>query len=113
LVRRGPDRVALVDARGRVLADAAQPPPNLPETRGRRAVREFGRDVAPVAAARVLEQLPPALGLRTTRVTVANEDVTLALRDGPEVRLGMPRRVAEKARAAVAVITSTAAAPPR
>ncbi|HMG25363.1 MAG TPA: FtsQ-type POTRA domain-containing protein [Acidimicrobiia bacterium] len=112
-VRRAPDRVALVDARGRVLADAAQPPPNLPEITGLRAVPEFGRDVAPVAAARVLEQLPPALGLRTTRVTVANEDVTLALRDGPEVRLGMPRRVAEKARAAVAVITSTAAAPPR
>jgi cell division protein FtsQ len=112
-VRRAPDRVALVDARGRVLADAAQPPPNLPEIAGLRAVPEAGHDVAPVAAARALEQLPPALGLRTTRVTVADDEVTLALRDGPEVRLGTPRRVAEKARAAVAVIASTAASPPR
>jgi len=111
--RRAPDRVALVDASGRVLADAAQPPPNLPEIAGLRAVPAAGHEVAPVAVARVLEKLPPALGLRTTRVAVANDDVTLTLRDGPEVRLGAPRRVAEKARAAVAVITSTAAAPPR
>src|SRR5262249_41883240 len=77
-VRRAPDRVALADAGGGALADAAQPPPNLPEITGLRAVPEFGRDVAPLAAARVLEQLPPALGLRTTRVTVASEEVTLA-----------------------------------
>jgi cell division protein FtsQ len=112
-VRRAPDRVALVDARGRVLADAAQPPPNLPEIAGLRAVPAAGHDVAPVAVARVLEKLPPALGMRTTRVAVGNDEVTIALRDGPEVRLGAPRRVAEKARAATAVILSTAAAPPR
>jgi cell division protein FtsQ len=111
-VRRAPDRVALVDGRGRVLADAAQPPPNLAEITGLRAVPEAGHDVAP-AAAEVLAQVPPALGLRTTRVTVGNDEVTLGLRDGPEVRLGAPRRVAEKARAALAVLTSTAATPPR
>jgi hypothetical protein len=61
----------------------------------------------------VLEELPPALGLRTTRIAVANDEVTLALRDGPEVRLGAARNVAAKARAAVAVLSSTAAAPPR
>lgn len=110
--RRAPDRVALVDARGRVLADAAAPPPNLPEITGLGAVAGAGRDVAP-AVADVLEDLPPALGLRTTRVAVASDEVTLALRDGPEVRLGAPRRVAEKGRAAVAVLATTAGAPPR
>src|SRR5262249_33814654 len=33
-VRRAPARVALVDARGRVLADAAEPPPNLGDLTG-------------------------------------------------------------------------------
>jgi len=112
-VRRAPDRVALVDATGRVLGDAAEPPPNLPEIAVLRAVPDAGHDVAPSAAADVLETLPPALGLRTTRIAVANDEVTLALRDGPEVRLGAARNVAAKARAAVAVLSSTAAAPPR
>jgi cell division protein FtsQ len=111
-VRRAPDQVALVDARGRVLADAPAPPPNLPEIAGLQVVPAAGHDVVP-AVADVLGTLPPALGLRTTRVTIANDEITLALRDGPEVRLGAPQRVAEKARAAVAVLSSTAAAPPR
>jgi cell division protein FtsQ len=110
--RRAPDRVALVDAHGRVLADAAEPPPNLPEIAGLPTVPEPGHGVGPAIAA-VLEKLPPALGLRTTRVTVQNDQVTLTLRDGPEVRLGSPLRVAAKARAAIAVLSSTAAAPPR
>lgn len=110
--RRAPDRVALVDAHGRVLTDAAEPPPNLPEIAGLPTVPDAGRGVEP-AVADVLEKLPPALGLRTTRVTVQNDQVTLTLRDGPEVRLGSPRRVVAKARAAIAVLSSTAAAPPR
>src|SRR5262249_7787594 len=57
--------------------------------------------------------LPPALGLRTTRISVADDEVTLALRDAPEVRLGAPRDVAAKGRAALAVLASTAATPPR
>lgn len=112
-VRRAPDRVALVDASGRVLADAAAPPPNLPEIAGLRAVPRAGHDVTLSAVADVLEKLPPALGLRTTRIAFANDGVTLALRDGPEVRLGEARNVAAKARAAVAVLSSTAASPPR
>ena len=111
--RRAPDRIALVDARGRVLGDAAEPPPNLPEITGLQGVPAAGHDVLPVAASGLLEKLPPALGLRTTRIVVADDEVSLTLRDGPEVRLGAPRRVAAKARAAVAVLASTAAAPPR
>ena len=112
-VRRAPDRVALVDARGRVLADAAKPPPNLPEITGLRAVPTAGHDVVPTTVADVLEKLPLALGLRTTGVAVANDEIVLALRDGPQVRLGSSTQLAAKARAAVAVLASTAAAPPR
>jgi len=111
--RRAPDRVALVDVHGRVLADAAAPPPGLPEFTGLRSVPRAGRQIAPVAAARVLEKLPPALGLRVTRITVDGDTVTLGVRDGPEVRLGSPRGVAAKARAALAVLASTTGAPPR
>ena len=112
-VRRAPDRVALVDARGRVLTDVGEPPPNLLEITGLREVPGAGHDVAPVAVADVLDQLPPSLGLRTTRIALANDEVTLMLRDGPQVRLGSPQRIAAKARAAAAVLSSTAAAPPR
>jgi cell division protein FtsQ len=112
-VRRAPDRVALVDVHGRVLADAPAPPPGLPEITGLRTVPRAGRDIAPSAAARVLEKLPPALGLRTTRIAVDGDAVTLGVRDGPEVRLGSPRDVAAKARSALAVLASTAGAPPR
>jgi cell division protein FtsQ len=112
-VRRAPDRVAMVDVHGRVLADAPTPPPGLPEITGLRAVPRAGRDIAPNAAARVLEKLPPALGLRTTRITVDGDAVTLGVKDGPEVRLGSPRDVAAKARAALAVLAATADAPPR
>ncbi|HEY4396428.1 MAG TPA: FtsQ-type POTRA domain-containing protein [Acidimicrobiia bacterium] len=111
--RRAPDRVALVDVHGRVLADAPTPPAGLPEITGLRAVPRAGRDIAPVAAARLFEKLPPALSLRTTRIAVDGDSVTLGLRDGPEVRLGSPRDVAAKARAALAVLASTASAPPR
>lgn len=112
-VRRAPDRVAMVDVHGRVLADAPAPPPGLPEITGLRAVPRAGRDIAPNAAARLLEKLPPALGLRTTRITVDGDAVTLGVKDGPEVRLGSPRDVAAKARAALAVLAATADAPPR
>ena len=67
----------------------------------------------PTRASAFWPKLPPALGLRTTRIAVDGDAVTLGVRDGPEVRLGSPRDVAAKARAALAVLASTAAAPPR
>lgn len=111
--RRAPDRVAIVDVRGRVLADAVEPPAALPEIIGLRRVPSAGREVAPTAVPRVLEQLPPELGLRTARVVVKGDAVTLGVRDGPEVRLGSLQRVAAKGRAALAVLASTAGGPPR
>jgi hypothetical protein len=35
------------------------------------------------------------------------------VRDGPEVRLGLPQRVVAKGRAALAVLASSAGSPPR
>jgi len=112
-VRRAPDRVAVVDAQGRVLADASEPPGEFPEITGLRTVPTPGREVAPAAVPRVLEQLPPELGLRIARIVVDGGEVTLAVRDGPEVRLGVPQRVAEKGRAALAVLASSTGGSPR
>jgi cell division protein FtsQ len=112
-VRRAPDRVAVVDVRGRVVADASEPPAELPEITGLRTVPSPGRDVAPIAVPRVLGQLPPELGLRIARIVVDGGAVTLGVRDGPEVRLGLPQRVAEKGRAALAVLASVPDSPPR
>jgi len=110
--RRTPDLVALVDGRGRVLADAPEPPADLPELGGLAVVPPAGREIAP-AAAGVLEKLPVELRTRTARVVVApGGGVTLALKLGPEVRLGTPDHVASKARAALAILGATASAPP-
>jgi cell division protein FtsQ len=109
--RRAPDRVALVDTRGRVLTDAPEPPPELAEIAGLSEIPAAGRQIGPAAG--VLENLPPELGLRTTRIVVHEGAVALALREGTEVRLGSPDRAAAKARAALAVLGATPAAPPR
>jgi cell division protein FtsQ len=111
--RRTPDQVALVDGRGRVLVDIPEPPADLAEIAGLGAIPPAGRTIAPTAVAGVLEKLPPELRGRTNRVLVDGDEITLGLRDGPEVRLGSPQRVAVKARAALAVLASTVAAPPR
>jgi cell division protein FtsQ len=112
-IRRAPDRVAVVDVRGRVLADASEPPGEFPEIAGLRTVPSPGREVVPAAVPRVLEQLPPELGLRIARIVADGDAVTLGVRDGPEVRLGLPQRVVAKGRAALAVLASTASSPPR
>ncbi len=112
-VRRAPDQVAVLDARGRVLTDAAEPPADLPEIGGLRTVPAPGHVVAPAAVPGVLDKLPPELRLRTNRISVEGEEVNIGLRDGPELRLGSTRHVVAKAHAAVAVLASTAGAPPR
>ncbi len=111
--RRAPDLVALVDGRGRVLADAPEPPADIPELGGLAVVPPPGHEVAPAAAAGVLEKLPAELRTRTARVVIApGGEITLALKLGPEVRLGTPDHVASKARAALAILDASASAPP-
>jgi cell division protein FtsQ len=110
--RRAPDVVALVDARGRVLADAPEAPGELPELSGLAKIPSPGREITPRAAAQVLGKLPDDLRGRVAQVGATGQGVVLALRDGPEVRLGRPDHVADKARAALAVLGTITGAPP-
>jgi len=110
--RRAPDVVALVDERGRVLADGADAPADLPELSGLATLPRPGREITPRAAAGVLAKLPGELRGRVARVATGERAIVLALRDGPELRLGPPDRVAVKAHAALAVLGTIAGAPP-
>lgn len=64
---------------------------------------------APAILARVAASLGP-LAARVASVAVADGVATLQLRVGPEIRLGRVERLAEKARAAAAVLAAPAAA---
>lgn len=110
--RRAPDSVALIDRRGRVLADTPDAPAELSELVGLSAVPPAGQNIAPRAAAGVLEMLPPELRGRVARVVADGGAVALALRDGPELRLGPPHDVPAKARAALAVLGTITDPPP-
>ena len=110
--RRAPDSVALIDGRGRVLADVPEAPPDLPELSGLAKLPPVGQDITPRAVGSVLGQLPSELAGRVARVTTDGGAVTLALRDGPELRLGPPTRVPAKARAALAVLGTITGGPP-
>jgi cell division protein FtsQ len=110
--RRTPETVAIIDKRGRVLADTPDPPAELPELSGLANVPSIGQDIDARAAAGVVERLPADLRGRVAAVVTEGEAVKLLLRDGPEVRLGPPDHVETKARAAVAVLGTVAGAPP-
>jgi cell division protein FtsQ len=110
--RRTADVVALVDAHGRVLADAPEPPGELAELSGLAKIPPPGGQITPRAAAQALEKLPDELHGRVTRVGASGEGVVLALRDGPEVRLGPPDHVPDKTRAALAVLGTITGPPP-
>ena len=110
--RRAPDVVALVDDRGRVLADVADAPAELPELSGLTKVPAAGNQIAPRAMADVIGKVPAELRARVARVAATQAGVVLALRNGPEVRLGPPDHVAAKGRAAVAVLGTITGAPP-
>lgn len=110
--RRSPDSVALVDKRGRVLADTPDPPAELPELGGLATVPPVGQDVDPPAAAGIVEHLPAELRGRVAAVVAGQGAVKLVLRDGPEVRLGPPDQIPAKARAAAAVLGTLTGAPP-
>jgi len=102
--RRAADQVALVDGRGRVLADATEAPAELPELGDVVTLPPPGGRIDPSAGAGVVGKLPAELRNRVARVVADGGAVTLALRDGPEVRFGSPDRVTAKARAVVAVL---------
>ncbi len=99
----------LVDGRGVVLATAPSPPPGLPALVGVADVPPLGGRVDAIDAARVAAALGPLAG-RVATITVADGQASLTVVSGPEVRLGALHRVAEKARAADAVLAATASA---
>jgi cell division protein FtsQ len=110
--RRSPDSVALIDKRGRVLADTPEPQADLSELGGVATIPPIGQDVEPRGVAGVVGHLPAELRARVAAVVTSGGAVKLVLRDGPEVRLGPPDDIAAKARAAVAVLGTIGGAPP-
>ena len=110
--RRAPDQVALLDGRGRVLADAADAPADLPELGSGAKLPPPGGRIHPRAAAVVIGKLPAELRSRVARVVADAGAVTLALRDGPELRFGAPDQVPAKARAVLAVLGTITGPPP-
>jgi cell division protein FtsQ len=99
--------VGFVDGRGVVLAVAPAPPLGLPELLGTTGVPPLGGRLASAEAARVAAALGPLAG-RVVTIVVAGGQATLHVIDGPEVRFGALDRLAEKARAADAVLGATA-----
>jgi cell division protein FtsQ len=110
--RRAPESVALIDGRGRVLADVPEAPLELPQLSGLATLPPVGKDITPSAAVGVLGHLPPDLVGRVAGVVTDGRAVKLQLRDGPELRLGPPTRVPAKARAVLAVLGTITGGPP-
>ena len=97
----------VVDASGRMLGVASAS--MLPELVGlQTSAGTPGEDVEPAGLAGVVAALPEALRSRVVAVVRADEGgqpgATLALADGPEVRLGRLEHIAEKGSAALAVL---------
>jgi cell division protein FtsQ len=108
-VRRAPDRVAVLDGAGRVLADAPEAPAGLPELTGTGSIPAPGGVVGPARVAGVIGLLVPELRADVVGVRAVGGTVVLLRREGPEVRLGAPVAVGEKSRVALAVLRTLAA----
>jgi cell division protein FtsQ len=109
-VPRSDGTYGVVDATGTVVSVEAAPPPGLTSLVSDAPDVEPGDRIRPRAAAVVAAALGP-LADRVTRVfvdqTFEDQDrAALLLADGSEVRLGRLDRLAEKARAADAVLRS-------
>jgi cell division protein FtsQ len=98
------DGVALVDGSGRVLERVAQAPSDLPELVGVDLVPAVGAALDPPVPARVAGRLTGLLRSGTRTIAVTPSGVVLGLVSGPELRLGAPRAVVTKVRAALAVL---------
>lgn len=100
-----PDGSARVlDVHGRVIATSPAPPPGLPQLLG--ADPDGSRAVVAPVAARVAGAIPADVRAGVAGIVVEHDQALLRLASGTEVRLGAPRGVAAKARAAAAVLAS-------
>jgi cell division protein FtsQ len=100
--------VRLVDDRGVVVGTATAAPPSLPQLP---SASTPGAG-PPAAAARVAASLTPTLRANVGIVAVVKGQAVLYLSTGTEIRLGAPRDVTAKARAAEAVLASLSGANP-
>jgi cell division septal protein FtsQ len=105
------NQVALIAPNGRVIALANAPSAGTVEIRGVRKAPAVGELLSPPAAARVAQQLPPALAMQVRAIDVGGVGVALDLTRGGAIRLGDTSDVAAKAQAALAVLASNGAAP--
>jgi cell division protein FtsQ len=96
--------VRVVDRSGRVVATALTPPPGLLQLLGVDP-SSTADTVAPIAA-RVAGAVPADIRAGVAGVVVEHDQAVLRLVNGTEVRLGAPRGVPAKARAAAAVLGS-------
>jgi cell division protein FtsQ len=94
----------VVDRSGRVVATVPTPPAGLPQLLGADPAAPADT-VAPIAA-RVAGAVPADIRASVVGVVVDHDQAVLRLVFGTEVRLGAPRGVPAKARAAAAVLTS-------
>lgn len=105
-ITRGPGAVALVDASGRVLGDAATPPAGIPQLDGIRRVPAPGGNVD-TQLLRVGHDLPDELRGLVVGLGLEHGVVTLRLAPGApagEIRLGAPAQLTAKTDAALAVM---------
>jgi cell division protein FtsQ len=97
------------DATGRVLARVAAPPTAMPQLVGVHGSDTPGRWISPPAVAAAAAAMPGLARVATQSVRAAPDGtVTLRLRNGVELRLGHPDRIAVKVRAALAVLGALA-----
>jgi cell division protein FtsQ len=108
-----PGPVVFVDAQGRVIEKGESPAADLAEIRGLDPLPDVGEPVHPVAAVRLLAQLPPALRAQVAAVTIDHGEATLGLREraggwpsAESVRLGAISDVRAKGIAALAVLAA-------
>lgn len=103
------DRVALLDATGRVLAVQDAPaPPELTRIDGLTRIPAPGKNVEPADLSRVLAELPPGLRSLTAALVWDGNEVTLRLVDDLDVRLGDTANIRAKGAVAEAVIDRSA-----
>jgi cell division protein FtsQ len=103
----GPGAKALVDGSGRVLETVAAAPAGMPQLLGTKVLPRPGGTIRPADGARVASGLTGLVAAGTASVAVTDHGVVLHLVAGPEVRMGEPRRVAVKLRAALAVLNAS------
>lgn len=102
-----PGAKALVDGSGRVLEMVTIAPVGMPQLLGTKVLPRPGGTIHPIDGARVASGLTGLVAAGTASVDATDHGVVLHLVAGPEVRMGEPRRVAVKLRAALAVLNAS------